>query len=133
MFMTTTPEPDAAADRAAYDFLLRTVGDVMAAGRFRPGLTDVELAAQTVWAAVHGVASLQIAKGGDPCIRWAPLEARTAAAIDGVLDGLLAAPAVGCGKEPRTEGTPGVSGAAPTPLTPGVPSVRGSSKRRRSS
>jgi AcrR family transcriptional regulator len=97
MFMTevpaTEPPPDAGKPEAhAYNFLLHTVEQGIAAGRYRPGLTDPQLAAQTVWAAVHGVASLQIAMGADPCIRWAPLEDRTAAAVDGILDGLLASP-----------------------------------------
>jgi AcrR family transcriptional regulator len=96
MFMTEAPpagptdgEPTS-PDAQAYNFLLHTVSQGMVAGRYRAGLTDAHLAAQTVWAAVHGVASLQIAMASDPCIPWVPLADRTAAAVDGILDGLLA-------------------------------------------
>ncbi len=97
MFMTEPPpagpaggDVGGAADAVAYEFLRQTVSEIAAAGRLRPGVADPHLAAQTVWAAVHGVASLHIARGGDPCIPWVPLDARTAAAVDGILDGLLA-------------------------------------------
>ena len=106
MFMTPnlhrpdgTPEPLTAEEAAvrgnpdadSYAFLRDTAAEAVAAGRFRPGLGgDAELIAQTLWAGVHGVASLQIAKADDPWIDMAPLAARTAAMIDGLLDGLLA-------------------------------------------
>ena len=100
MFMTEQPggdvelsADDLAAkgnpDRDGYALLLHTVTEAMAAGRFRPSLADPRLAAQTIWAAVHGVASLQIVMGHDAWVDWAPLDARTTAAVDGILDGLL--------------------------------------------
>ncbi len=93
MFMTPAPAPhadDAEPHGDAYGFLLATVTAAIAAGRLRPGVADPQLAAQTIWAAVHGVASLQIAKGDDAHIPWARLDDRAAAAVDGILDGLLA-------------------------------------------
>ena len=101
MFMTAAPPSapdDPPPEPVAYNSIVPTVAAAMAAGRFRPHLTDPQLAAQTIWAAVHGVASLQIAMGGDPCIPWAPLDARITAAVDGILDGLL------CSTEPGRVG-----------------------------
>ena len=36
-----------------------------AQGRLRDELTDVDLVAQTIWSAIHGVVSLEIAKCND--------------------------------------------------------------------
>ena len=72
----------------AYQFLKDIVAQAIAEGRFRPELTDVELVAQTIWAGVHGVISLQIAKCNDDWVDWRPLEARAELMIDRMLDGL---------------------------------------------
>jgi AcrR family transcriptional regulator len=76
-------------DQDSYAFLLHTVREAQAAGRFREGLNDPELIAQTFWAAAHGIASLQVAKGADPWIEWSPLEERIRVGLDAALRGLV--------------------------------------------
>jgi AcrR family transcriptional regulator len=55
------------ADENAYAFLKSMVAAAIDAGRVRPDLTDVELVAQILWSAIHGVVSLHIAKAD---ARW---------------------------------------------------------------
>lgn len=76
-------------ERDAYAFLRKCVADAMAAGAFRTELTSIELVAQTLWAGVHGVASLEIALGKDPCLNWEAIEQRTRLMIDVCLRGLF--------------------------------------------
>jgi AcrR family transcriptional regulator len=76
-------------DEDGYAFFRGHVAEAMAAGRGRPELNNVELVTQTLWAAVHGVASLQIAKGDGPWVEWRPLKERTNTMVDGILRGLL--------------------------------------------
>ena len=78
----------------AYAFLLHAVEEAMVGKQFAPGLKDAALVAQTFWAAVHGVASLQIAKGNDPWINWTDLEARSVAIIEASVRGMSRSPAV---------------------------------------
>jgi AcrR family transcriptional regulator len=77
-------------DADGYAFLLHTVREAFDAGRFRPELTNPVLITQILWATVHGVASLQIAKANDGWVKWAPLEERIDLATDAILRGLLA-------------------------------------------
>ena len=72
----------------AYAFVKAIVSDAIAEGRFRPGLDDVELVSQTVWAGVHGVISLHIAKCNDDWVAWRTVEARATAMIDTLVAGL---------------------------------------------
>ena len=98
MFMTSHPphEPDE-EDREmmgnpemdAYAFLKWAVQQAIDAGCFREELTDAELISQTLWASVHGVISLHIAKGGDPWVDWRPLRDRTEMMPDVTLRGLI--------------------------------------------
>jgi len=66
MFMTPLPEnPPEAGEREdprmnAYVFLRQLVQQLMAEKYLRPDLTDVDLVAQTIWAIVHGAASLEL-------------------------------------------------------------------------
>ncbi len=76
----------------AYAFLRGTVGEAIAAGRLRPELADVELVSQVVWAGVHGVVSLRIAKCDDDWIEWADPAATIEALLDVQLHGLLRRP-----------------------------------------
>jgi AcrR family transcriptional regulator len=92
MFMTprppVEPEGDQAADPAqnAYVFLRATIEEAMARGRLRPEHTDAELVAQTIWAATHGVASLEIAHGCEKgWVAWRPIEDRIRMMVDLVL------------------------------------------------
>lgn len=101
MFMTPHP-PLAVAESAiergnpeedAYAFLLGTLAEAQAAGRLRPGLDDLELLTQTVWAAVHGVVSLEIAKCNDEWVDFRSAAERVRLMIDFVTRGLTPAPA----------------------------------------
>jgi AcrR family transcriptional regulator len=104
MFMTPHPahEPDE-ADREiignpevdAYALLKWAVQEAINAGCFREEVQDAELVSQTLWASVHGVISLQIAKGEDPWVQWRPLRDRAEMMVDVTLRGLL---------RPRKEG-----------------------------
>ncbi|MGA7398477.1 MAG: TetR/AcrR family transcriptional regulator [Candidatus Sulfotelmatobacter sp.] len=101
MFMTTHPphEPDE-EDREvmgnpevdAYAFLKWAVQQAIDAGRFREELQDAELISQTLWASVHGVISLNIAKCSDPWVDWRPLEQRAEMMLDVTLRGLVRNP-----------------------------------------
>jgi AcrR family transcriptional regulator len=57
-------------DQDAYAFLLSTIEQAIAEDRLDPAVTDAEMVAQAVWAGVHGVVSLRVAKGNDPWIDW---------------------------------------------------------------
>jgi len=97
MFMTPHPphEPDE-VDREtmgnpesdAYAFLKWAVQQAIDAGCFREELKDPELISQTLWAAVHGVISLQIAKGCDCWVEWRPQRDRAEMTLDITLRGL---------------------------------------------
>lgn len=73
----------------AYAFLKWTIADAVAAGRIRPGLADVDLLAQTFWAGMHGVVSLQIAKCNDDWVDWRPEEERIRLMNETLIRGLL--------------------------------------------
>lgn len=57
--------------------------------RVATGLRNAELLTQTFWAAVHGVAALEVVKTGHPWVQWCELEQRIAAMVDGILAGLV--------------------------------------------
>lgn len=89
MFMTPkavavehTPEQD------AYEFLRRTVAEGIEQDRFLPGLTDSHQLAQVLWAGVHGIVSLPIAKQ-EPWVEWADARASARLMIDALLRGLV--------------------------------------------
>jgi AcrR family transcriptional regulator len=95
MFMT--PHPPVASDEIergnpeedAYALLQSIVAQALAEKRFRKEYHDAELISQTVWAGVHGVVSLHIAKSNEPWIEWRPLEKRARVMIDALVDGLV--------------------------------------------
>lgn len=99
MFMTSHPPlADAKMEKEmgkgnpeedAYAFLVQTVQDALRAGAFRPELNDADLIAQTLWAGVHGVVSLHIAKHDDDWVPWGALQQRSDLIIDGLMQGLL--------------------------------------------
>lgn len=72
----------------AYAFLLSIVTSAIEAGVFRPEYNDAHLVAQTLWAAVHGVVSLEIAQGCESWTCWAPFQERAETMLDGILRGL---------------------------------------------
>jgi len=101
-FMFMTPQPGHEMDEVdrevrgnpekdAYAFLKWAVQQAIAAGCFREGTNDAELISQTLWASVHGVISLQIAKGCDAWVDWRPMQDRAAMMLDITLRGLLRA------------------------------------------
>ena len=100
VFMFMTPhlpqEPDEEdreimgnPEKDAYAMLKRAVQEAINAGCFRDEVQDAELVSQTLWASVHGVISLNIAKGKDPWVEWRPLEDRAEMMLDITLRGLL--------------------------------------------
>jgi len=97
MFMTPHPpmDPELSAlaqgdpQEDAYAFLKNIVAACIAAGRVREELADAEMMSQTMWAGVHGVVSLQIAKCNDPWVDWRPLRDRVDTMIDVLLRGML--------------------------------------------
>jgi AcrR family transcriptional regulator len=97
--MFLTPRPHARSDEHipgkgnlnedAYAFLHQIVTSAMEAGLFRPEYSDAHLICQTLWAAVHGVASLEITHKCDVWVSWTPLADRTQTMLNGILHGLL--------------------------------------------
>ncbi|MEO8034156.1 MAG: TetR/AcrR family transcriptional regulator [Acidobacteriota bacterium] len=95
MFMT--PHPPMADDTLekgnpeedAYAFVRSIAVEAIEQKLLKPAYKDPHLVAQTVWAAVHGVISLEIAKQNDPWIEWCPLDKRSAATIDAVIAGIV--------------------------------------------
>jgi len=96
MFMTPHPPipHDGNPDRDnpeedAYAFLRLIVEEAIAEKRLRPELTDSELVAQTIWAGVHGVVSLQIAKANDSWVKWRPAKKRVQKMLDTLVAGIV--------------------------------------------
>jgi AcrR family transcriptional regulator len=97
--MFLTPRPHARSDENipgkgdpnedAYAFLNQIVTSALEAGLFRPEYNDVHLICQTLWAAVHGVAALEITHKSDVWVQWVPLSKRSQTMIDGIMLGLL--------------------------------------------
>jgi AcrR family transcriptional regulator len=75
----------------AYAFLQGIVRDLRAAGKLRNELTNDDLTAQVIWAGIHGVVSLEIAKCKDEWVAWRPIEERTKATVEMIINGLLRA------------------------------------------
>jgi AcrR family transcriptional regulator len=80
--MKDNPEKD------AYAFLKWAVQQAMDAGCFGEEICDVEMVSQTLWASVHGVISLNIAKGDDEWVEWRPIRDRAEMMLDITLRGL---------------------------------------------
>ena len=69
---------------AAFRFLRDTIGRCIEERRFRP--VNVDTATQAIWAAVHGVTSLLIARPNFP---WVDVDELTGQVIDSAVDSLL--------------------------------------------
>lgn len=101
MFMTprlpcnpdTTSIQQGNTEQDAYAQLKLVVQEAYEAGLFRAEITNYELIAQTVWAGIHGVCSLQIALGQEGWIQWVDIEARLQLMQSTMLQGLLRHPA----------------------------------------
>jgi len=103
VFMFMTPHPPHELDDEdreivgnpevdAYALLKWAVESAIKAGCFRDEVQDAELVSQTLWASVHGVISLNIAKCKDPWVDWRPLQDRAEMMLDVTLRGLLRVP-----------------------------------------
>ena len=93
MFMTPHPPVEPENERGnpeedAYAFLKAIVSEAFAKKRFKTEYKDVELISQVVWAGVHGVVSLHIAKHNDEWVDWRPIDTRAKVMIDVLVDGL---------------------------------------------
>lgn len=115
VFMFMTPHPEHELDEEdreiagnpevdAYAFLKWAVQEAINAGCFREGVKDAELVSQTLWASVHGVVSLDLAKGKDPWVDWRPLRARAEMMLDVTLRGLLGPDSASGAKQAKAKG-----------------------------
>lgn len=106
----------------SYLFLVVAVQQAIEQRRLRPELADAQLVAQTFWAAVHGVASIEITHKNDPWLNLAGVQVRAATMIDGILRGLSAcdAPPRAGNAKPRAAGGArrNLSSRAATPAAP---------------
>jgi AcrR family transcriptional regulator len=96
LFMTPRAcDPEASSlqkentEQDAYAQLKLVVEEAFKAQCFRPELTDAELIAQTLWAGIHGVCSLQIALANDAWVNWRDIEQRLSMMQQSLLRGLL--------------------------------------------
>lgn len=69
---------------SCYDVFVGTVREIGATGRLRTG--TVESAAQSMWAACHGLVALLLTK---PAFHWAPTDDLRGVMLDGLLYGLV--------------------------------------------
>ena len=97
MFMTPHPPQDlnqhdqeikGNPESDAYAFLRLTMQEAIATGHLRPELADADLVSQTLWAAIHGAISLEIAKCNDAWVDWRPIEDRIEMMLDVTLRGI---------------------------------------------
>ena len=77
------------AEQDAYYQLKLVVNDVYEAGGFKDTLHNVDLIAQTVWAAIHGVCALQIIMSAHEWVQWCTIEERLSTMQQLMLSGLL--------------------------------------------
>jgi len=101
MFMTPKPQALKELDEQAlakkgdpardgYALLKQVVQLAIDAKLLRARFNNAELVAQTLWAGVHGMASLEIAMGGDPWLQWTPRDERINAMLDTLMWGFVA-------------------------------------------
>jgi AcrR family transcriptional regulator len=107
MFMSTHPHAGPQENRLikfgnpsedAYAFLRSTVIECIAAGVFSKKYRDPELLAQALWAAVHGVTALHIARKNDPWVPWRSAEETAKVLLGPLLRGLGPEPGEDAGK-----------------------------------
>ncbi|MFM9912723.1 MAG: TetR/AcrR family transcriptional regulator [Methylophilaceae bacterium] len=79
-------------DQDTYAMLMTMVNLAYEAGCFREELKEPSLIAQTLWAGMHGVCALEIAKQGDPWVDWQPVLTRILMMQDALMRGLLRQP-----------------------------------------
>ena len=59
------------------------------AGRFRDDCDDPDMVAQVLWSGVHGLVSLHLTKGDDPCLSFRPVKVTARLLVDATIRGLL--------------------------------------------
>ena len=74
--------------RDGYALVRQMAGLAIDGGLLRADLRDADLVAQTLWAGVHGMASLEITMGNDPWLEWRPVATRIEVMLDTVMRGL---------------------------------------------
>jgi len=130
MFMTPHPphEPDdedreimGNPEMDAYALLKWAVEGAIKASCFREEVQDAELVSQTLWASVHGVISLNIAKSRDPWVEWRPLQDRAEMMLDVTLRGLVKSPLLTTEKSPPSRAERAKDGAPNPYETPDLP------------
>jgi AcrR family transcriptional regulator len=97
MFMTPHPVPgpgEASIERGnpdqdAYAFLRATVAEAIAAGRLRDDCDDPDMVAQVLWSGAHGLVSLQLNKGDDPCLSFRPVKATARLLVESMTRGIV--------------------------------------------
>lgn len=97
MFMDRHPAVDKDKSRLrqghveedAYAWLRHTVAECIAAGRFAKKYSDPDLVAQTAWAAMHGVVSLDIVGTHGDWVSWRAISRRARAMVDVLIAGLV--------------------------------------------
>jgi AcrR family transcriptional regulator len=97
MFMTSLPpipleerEHDRGVpERDSYAFLKGVVNDGLEAGLFRPEFRDPDLIAQLLWAGVHGVAALAIAKADAEWVKLLPAKKLAREMCEVLINGLV--------------------------------------------
>jgi AcrR family transcriptional regulator len=85
-----------------FGLLVATVAECIAAGRFRPELTDATGIAQALWASVHGLVSLLIVVGDIPHFEWRSRAELLDLGVGSMVRGMLADPTAAVAKhKPR--------------------------------
>lgn len=73
----------------AYLILVALVRSAIDAKLLRPELKNEHLVAQIMWAGIHGIVSLQIAKRDDEWIPWASVKLRIKTVLDVMIRGIV--------------------------------------------
>lgn len=74
--------------RDAYALVRQMARMAIDGGLLRADLRDPDLVAQTLWAGVHGMASLEITMSNDPWLEWGPVQTRIEVMLDTLTRGL---------------------------------------------
>lgn len=75
--------------RDSYAISVKLLAQAIEQNRLDPSFKDADLAGQTLWAAVHGVAALEVIEHHKEWVPLRPLEARKEAMLDTIMRGLL--------------------------------------------
>jgi AcrR family transcriptional regulator len=117
MFMTPLPEQtkdELMAGRHedpnqdSYALFRSSIQECIDAGLFRPEFNDAHLVAQTLWCALHGIASLHITHARDKHVPWRDVQQRAEVMLEVLMRGMLdpdcasRATAAGCDEKEGT-------------------------------